>query len=116
MRVRQALATAVVGTALATAVLAAPAQAAQPDITSDASTAVRAVSGRFYTDGVNIRDEPNLDGTIRGLGYRSHRITVYCGIRGPLETYWWRITDNTTGVRGYIEQSYGGPSSNPGNC
>ncbi|GHG62897.1 hypothetical protein GCM10018779_32010 [Streptomyces griseocarneus] len=76
----------------------------------------RAVSGRFYTDGVSIRNAPRSGSTIRGLGYRSHSVTVHCGTPGPLETYWWRITNNTTGVRGYIEQGDGGPSRNPGRC
>ncbi|MGW3681554.1 SH3 domain-containing protein [Streptomyces prasinus] len=77
---------------------------------------VNAVSGSFYTDGVNIRSAPNYDASVRGLGYRSHRVTVHCGIRGPLESYWWLITNNTTGVKGYIHQNYGGPSTNPGSC
>ncbi|MEU3658111.1 SH3 domain-containing protein [Streptomyces sp. NPDC032161] len=81
-----------------------------------APAGVNSLPGSFYTDGVNIRNAPNLDATVVGLGYRSHRVTVHCGTSGPLETYWWRITDNTTGVRGYIHQNYGGPSGNPGSC
>ncbi|MET9144574.1 SH3 domain-containing protein [Streptomyces sp. NPDC004042] len=76
-----------------------------------ASTASSAVSGRFYVNGVNIRNKPNLDATVNGLGYVGHTVTVYCFTTGPLETAWWRITDTTTGVPGYIEQSYGGPNS-----
>lgn len=96
-------------------------KAAAPNAPVAASTDARsagaqALPGRFYVDGANIRRSANLNATIVGLGYRSHSVTVHCGTTGPLETYWWRITNNTTGVTGYIEQSVGGPSSNPGSC
>ncbi|MEE1821123.1 SH3 domain-containing protein [Streptomyces sp. BE20] len=89
---------------------------AAPETVSAATAGINAVSGRFYQDGVNIRNRPNLTATINGLGYVGHKVTVYCGTPGPLETYWWRITDNTTGVPGYIEQSFGGPNSSVPRC
>ncbi|WP_318205752.1 hypothetical protein [Streptomyces sp. SCL15-4] len=78
---------------------------------SATSAKLGAVSGRFYVDGVRIRNAPSLDAGVNGLGYIGHKVTVYCFTKGPLETVWWRITDITTGVPGYIEQSYGGPNS-----
>ncbi|MER5491389.1 SH3 domain-containing protein [Streptomyces sp. NPDC002490] len=101
---------------LLAAVLVAPAVLVSSPTAQAASSEARALPGRFYSDGVNIRNAPRLNATVRGLGYRSHRITVHCGTPGPLETYWWRITNNTTGVRGYIVQEHGGPSSDPGRC
>ncbi|MFF8911573.1 hypothetical protein [Streptomyces olivaceoviridis] len=91
---------------------------ASAEVGSDASSGapavsakLNAVSGRFYVDGVRIHNKPDLDANVNGLGYIGHKVTVYCFARGPLETVWWRITDTTTGVPGYIEQSYGGPNS-----
>ncbi|MFB7470426.1 hypothetical protein [Kitasatospora sp. NPDC056184] len=94
----------------------AEAAPAAPDTVSAAPAGITAVSGRFYVDGVNIRNRPDLTAKINGLGYVKHKVTVYCGTRGPLETYWWRITDTTTGVSGYIEQGVGGPSVGVPTC
>ncbi|ARQ67672.1 SH3 domain-containing protein [Streptomyces marincola] len=128
MKIRHTVAVAALGAALATCLTAGPAAADRsnpgPDNgvrvtstdTGSAEVDALALPGRFYVDGARIRSAPHLDAAVRGLGYRSHSVTVHCGTRGPLETYWFRITNNTTGVSGYIEQSVGGPSRDPGGC
>ncbi|MBC9730394.1 hypothetical protein [Streptomyces sp. TRM68367] len=41
---------------------------------------------------------------VNGLGYRSHSVTKHCFV--GYDVQWTRITDNTTGVSGYVPPRY----------
>lgn len=59
----------------------------------------------FREDGVRIRTGPSIDDGIAGLGYRGHSVTAHCFTAPQPNSAWYRITNNTTGVRGWVASS-----------
>lgn len=64
-----------------------------------------AVNGWFTEDGARIHTDPNFGSTTIGLGYRSHRVTIYCVVIGETAPsgaiFWPYLKDETTGVVGW---------------
>ncbi|MFI6285430.1 hypothetical protein ACIBCM_11845 [Streptomyces sp. NPDC051018] len=52
-----------------------------------------------------MRTGPGTAYPVAGLGYRSHRVTVHCARPVAPQMVWYHLTNGTTGVRGWSEQS-----------
>ncbi|WP_328939763.1 hypothetical protein OG288_42455 [Streptomyces tauricus] len=94
-----------VGTALPVAVMASPSAHAAPAGTVARASTGTAAYAEFRVDGARIRTGPGSDYSIAGLGYRSHSVTAHCSIAPQTQEVWYYLTDNTTGVRGWSEQT-----------
>lgn len=59
----------------------------------------------YYNGATNIRATGNTTATIHGIGYSGQTATVHCvATQGSLvngSRWWYRHTNNTTGVSGY---------------
>lgn len=83
-----------------------------------AAPADAAFPTRFTGDGIRIRSCADTSCAVLGLGYRSHSVTDYCWVAGtPIggNDFWDRIRDNTTGVTGYVNETYLRPIA-PNHC
>jgi hypothetical protein len=103
------------------AVIPSPADAAPGTAGRDAATAkypcfrawtkVRQV-GRLIEDGIAIRSGLRSGCDAVGYGYRNHDLTYHCFTSGENGT-WTHLSDDTTGVQGWVRDSLltGGGSS-----
>ncbi|MGK5531176.1 SH3 domain-containing protein [Streptomyces sp. URMC 129] len=101
-----------IGLAVPTVLLTAgTGQAATPAaptaVTADVSTTEvsAAIWGEFREDGVRIRTGPGTQYAVAGLGYRDHSVTVHCFVAPEPNHAWYYLTDNTTGVTGWVSSS-----------
>ncbi|WP_059005610.1 SH3 domain-containing protein [Streptomyces specialis] len=101
-----------IGLAVPVALLGAgTAQAAAPAAPTQVATDVTATDvsasiwGQFREDGVRIRTGPGLQYGVAGLGYRNHSVTVHCFVAPEPNHSWYYLTDNTTGVTGWVSSS-----------
>ncbi|MFF4802354.1 hypothetical protein ACFY1U_28780 [Streptomyces sp. NPDC001351] len=62
------------------------------------------VADSFNDDGVRIHSGPGTGYSVNGLGYRGHSVTKHCFV--GYDDQWTYITDNTTGVSGYVTPIY----------
>lgn len=83
------------------AVVAGPAAAIAVAVPAHASTAYG--YAEFNADGVRIRACASTACAVRGLGYRSHSVSWFCGSQ---TADWVHIRDNTTGVEGWSSKQY----------
>jgi hypothetical protein len=69
-------------------------------------TAVRPLDagGYFVAQGVHIHASPSLSSVVLGDGYESDSVTLHCST--DTNPYWGYLTDNTTGVTGYVIAGY----------
>jgi len=86
--------------ALSTLVVAPPASAA---VSQEVTTAV---AGGFRVDGARIRQSPDTTSSILGLGYTSQSANVRCIVPRPHFSSMIYLTNNATGVTGYVLADY----------
>jgi SH3-like domain-containing protein len=67
--------------------------------------AAPAAFAEFREDGVRIRTGPGTNYAVAGLGYRNHSVTAHCFVAPIPNSAWYKITDNTTGVHGWVASS-----------
>ncbi|MFJ5265666.1 hypothetical protein ACIQAC_34930 [Streptomyces sp. NPDC088387] len=97
-------------TAQPAAVGGEPASAPRTTHAGPAGTAVDSVTreaayAEFKVDGARIRTGPGGSYAVAGLGYRSHRVTAHCAKPVAPQMVWFYLTNHTTGVSGWSEQS-----------
>ncbi|MFJ7997514.1 SH3 domain-containing protein [Streptomyces sp. NPDC096310] len=83
----------------ATTAMAAPASA--PNSASAAGPCDRPGPWVIGTQAVNIRSKASATSTSVGILYRGHKFTVH-----KTSGNWHYITDNTTGVKGWVSGTY----------
>ncbi|WP_406643122.1 sigma-70 family RNA polymerase sigma factor [Amycolatopsis sp. WGS_07] len=86
-----------------------PAARPEPDGAAD-------IGGRFAEDGIRIRTAPSPTGAIKGVAYRNHPATVHCLASKAGGYAYFSLTDNATGITGYVAEPYAAPVSKVRTC
>jgi len=72
------------------------------------------VSAGFNEDGVNIRTGGSTSCAIRGEGFTGQSVIVRCDVpEGPDNHFWFYLTDQTTGITGWVRNDLVGFPSMP---
>lgn len=58
----------------------------------------------FKVNGVRIRTGPSTGCTVKGLGYVGQSVTYRCSTIGDDGYIWYYLTNNSTGVRGWVRE------------
>ncbi|OXM62717.1 hypothetical protein CF165_33605 [Amycolatopsis vastitatis] len=97
----------------------APTAAAPPSVAADgAADGAADIGGKFIDDGIRVHAEPGTTSATKGLAYRSHTATVHCVVpRTGSDPYaYFSLTDNATGVTGYVAEPYVAPDRKVRTC